>query len=52
MMLQSLVENAVKHGIEPGTDGGRIRVSAGTSGNTLWVEVSDTGVGLPDGEPW
>lgn len=50
MMLQSLVENAVKHGIEPKTEGGRIRVAAGTSNGQLWVEVSDTGVGIPDGE--
>jgi signal transduction histidine kinase len=50
MMLQSLVENAVKHGIEPKTEGGRIRVAANTAGNQLWVEVSDTGVGVPDGE--
>ncbi len=50
MMLQSLVENAVKHGIEPKTEGGRIRVAAGTSSGQLWVEVSDTGVGIPDGE--
>jgi LytS/YehU family sensor histidine kinase len=50
MMLQSLVEKAVKHGIEPKTEGGRIRVAAGTSSGQLWVEVSDTGVGIPDGE--
>ncbi len=50
MVLQSLVENAVKHGIEPKTEGGRIRVAAGATGSQLWVEVSDTGVGAPDGE--
>ena len=50
MMLQSLVENAVKHGIEPKTEGGRIRVAAGATGTQLWVEVSDTGVGVPDGD--
>ena len=50
MMLQSLVENAVKHGIEPRTEGGRISVCAGSTPSQLWVEVSDTGVGLPDGD--
>ena len=50
MMLQSLVENAVKHGIEPMTEGGRISVCAGSTPSQLWVEVSDTGVGLPDGD--
>ena len=50
MMLQSLVENSIKHGIEPKPDGGKVRVSAGVSNALLWVEVSDTGVGVPDGE--
>jgi sensor histidine kinase YesM len=50
MVLQSVVENAIKHGIEPKPEGGRVRVRAGTQNGQLWVEVSDTGVGLPDGE--
>ncbi|HMA07913.1 MAG TPA: sensor histidine kinase [Ramlibacter sp.] len=50
MMLQSVVENAIKHGIEPKPEGGRVSVKAGVQSGQLWVEVSDTGVGLPDGE--
>ena len=50
MMLQSLVENAIKHGIEPKPEGGKIRVAAGVQNTQLWVEVSDTGVGVPDGD--
>jgi LytS/YehU family sensor histidine kinase len=50
MMLQSLVENAIKHGIEPKPEGGKVRVAAGIHNAQLWVEVGDTGVGLPDGE--
>ncbi len=50
MMLQSLVENAIKHGIEPKPEGGKVRIAAGVQGTQLWVEVRDTGVGLPDGE--
>ena len=50
MMLQSIVENAIKHGIEPKPEGGRVLVKAGVHNSQLWVEVSDTGVGLPDGE--
>ncbi len=50
MVLQSLVENAIKHGIEPKPEGGKVRVAAGVQGTQLWVEVRDTGVGLPDGE--
>jgi sensor histidine kinase YesM len=49
MMLQSLVENAIKHGIEPKPEGGKVRVSAGVQNAQLWVEVSDTGIGVPDG---
>ncbi len=50
MMLQSLVENAIKHGIEPKPEGGKVRVAAGVQNAQLWVEVSDTGVGVPDGD--
>lgn len=50
MMLQSVVENAIKHGIEPKPEGGKVCVKAGVQNGQLWVEVSDTGVGLPDGE--
>jgi len=50
MMLQSLVENSIKHGIEPKPEGGKVRVSAGIHNARLWVEVSDTGVGVPDGD--
>lgn len=48
MMLQSLVENAIKHGIEPKPEGGRVRVAARIQNGQLWVEVKDTGVGIPD----
>jgi len=53
MLVQPLVENAVKHGIEPSTRGGTITVRAqhGVDG-LLTVEVADTGVGLSaGGEP-
>ena len=50
MMLQSLVENAIKHGIEPKPEGGKVRVAAALQNSQLSVEVSDTGVGLPDGD--
>lgn len=50
MMLQSLVENAIKHGIEPKPEGGKVSVAAKVQGTQLWVEVRDTGVGLVDPE--
>lgn len=50
MMLQSLVENAIKHGIEPKPEGGKVTVGARLQRGTLWVEVRDTGVGVLDTE--
>jgi signal transduction histidine kinase len=46
MMLQSLVENAIKHGIEPQAEGGRLQIQAQVRDGHLDIEVSDTGVGL------
>ncbi len=43
--LLTLVENAVKHGIEPSVAGGFIGVSACVSEASMTVEVRDTGVG-------
>jgi Histidine kinase len=43
LILQPLVENAVKHGISPMPDGGRVGVAARVDGGRLHVEVSDTG---------
>src|SRR5437773_380816 len=46
MMLQSLVENAIKHGLEPKAEGGSISVSAEVVHGKLAVAVADTGVGF------
>jgi len=49
-MLITLVENAVKHGIEPAADGGEIAVSArNCADGRLEVRVADTGAGLGSG---
>jgi signal transduction histidine kinase len=50
MMLQSVVENAIKHGIEPKPEGGKVSVAARIQNGQLWVEVKDTGVGIRDME--
>jgi signal transduction histidine kinase len=49
MMVLTLVENAIKHGLNPSERGGLIRVEAGTEGDQLLVSVADTGVGFPPG---
>jgi hypothetical protein len=46
MMLQSLVENAIKHGLEPKADGGLLTVSAEIVHGKLAVTVVDTGLGF------
>lgn len=49
LLLQPLVENAIRHGLEPRVDGGRIDVIARQEGQTLRIDVADTGVGMaPD----
>ncbi len=46
LLLQPLVENAIKHGLEPKVEGGRIEVSARRTAERLILCVRDTGVGL------
>ncbi|WP_322013242.1 sensor histidine kinase [Paraburkholderia sp. J12] len=49
LLLQPLVENAIRHGIEPAVEGGEIRVRAALSGGMLTLGVTDSGVGLAQG---
>ncbi|WP_432382060.1 sensor histidine kinase [Duganella sp. P38] len=46
MMLQILIENAIKHGLEPKIDGGRIDIRAAVDGQMLQVDVIDDGIGF------
>jgi glucose-6-phosphate-specific signal transduction histidine kinase len=46
MMLLTLAENAIKHGLSPLPEGGSIRVAAAMDGERLILEVADTGRGF------
>jgi sensor histidine kinase YesM len=46
MVLPTLVENAIKHGLGPLPEGGRIDIRARRSGGDLEIEVRDTGAGF------
>lgn len=51
LLLQPLVENAVRHGIEPAVNGGRIHVNITRSNGDLEMAVTDTGVGFDVNAP-
>ena len=46
MMIQSLVENAIKHGLEPKAEGGKLTLKAEIVHGKLAVTVADTGLGF------
>ena len=50
MMLLTLCENAIKHGLNPLPEGGFIRVRAASQGDELLLQVSDSGRGFEEGE--
>jgi hypothetical protein len=50
MMLITLVENAVKHGIAPSEEGGTVAIRARVDSGFLEVDIADTGVGFRGSE--
>ena len=48
LMLPSLVENAIKHGLEPQRDGGTVHITASVDAGRLKMVVSDTGRGFSE----
>ena len=48
LILQPLVENAIKHGVARKSGPGHIQITARRDGDKLWMEVRDDGVGLSE----
>lgn len=48
MLVQPIVENAIKHGLEPKVDGGKIIISGREKDGKLQLEIVDTGVGFAE----
>jgi sensor histidine kinase YesM len=46
MLLQPVVENAIRHGLEPKVDGGLVELSARREGARVAIEVCDSGMGF------
>jgi len=46
MLIQPVVENAVKHGVSRKIEGGRVRIGAALENGRLHIEVKDNGVGF------
>lgn len=49
LILQPVVENALRHGLWPRTEGGALTIAARRAGAALELEVTDQGVGLAPG---
>ena len=50
LVIQPLVENAIKHGLLPKEQGGVIRVSTVRRGDAVLIEIADNGVGFDTGK--
>ena len=48
LILQPIIENAVKHGISPKETGGTIRIKARREADKFVVRISDTGIGISE----
>lgn len=49
MLIQPIVENAIKHGLEPKIDGGKININVKTiEGDRIQWMIEDTGLGISD----
>jgi len=46
ILLQPLIENSIKHGLEPRIQGGTVTLRSRLDGNRVSIEVADDGVGI------
>ena len=46
ILLQPLIENSIKHGLEPRINGGTVTLRSRLQGNRVMIEVADDGVGI------
>ena len=51
LLVQPLIENAIKHGIDPCEEGGHVQVDIHTNDQNLIITVLDTGVGIMPNQP-
>jgi len=51
MLLQPLIENSIKHGLEPRISGGTITLRSKLESSRLVIEIEDDGIGMVDGRP-
>ena len=50
MLLQPLIENSIKHGLEPRISGGTVTLRSRIVGGQLVIEIEDDGVGMEPGK--
>ena len=46
ILLQPLIENSIKHGLEPRINGGTVTLRSRIAGDRILIEVADDGIGI------
>ena len=48
--IEQVMLNVLSNAVKYTPDGGHIRVTAGSEGETVWMEVADDGIGIPEAD--